>query len=243
MLQSNIKIFSRTGWIDDSYFPCPTMNLADFETIFDLLEHPVQILHYITRRTELESSIEFFGCELDILGLYFDTLLNNIETNEYNSIIVSDMSREIDKYYESKDININIEKPKPKISKLFNDIFLQLEKRSTKRWSEIGVILNMFSPEDQIKLSKFIKEKKYIVNKTWNLPNHENMIIFIPPICSQYALVYVMFKNGNRDKRYNFFNHAASFGLEHEHVKYCLVIGKNIDDKELSYHYIALAQR
>ncbi len=36
-LQSNLSRFSETGWLPKGFIPCPTMNLSDFETLFDIL--------------------------------------------------------------------------------------------------------------------------------------------------------------------------------------------------------------
>ena len=61
--------------------------------------------------------------------------------------------------------------------------------------------------------------------------NHQNM-----------ALAVVLFKEENRDRRYEFIDHASALGLEPEHVRYCLIIAINIDKDDLPYHYIALAE-
>lgn len=42
-LQANLNQLNNTNWLPEDFYPCPTMNLADFETLFDYLEHPVQI--------------------------------------------------------------------------------------------------------------------------------------------------------------------------------------------------------
>ena len=57
------------------------MNLADFETVFDVLDHPVQILHYLMKREATEASVRYLADELDLLGLYLTTLLEfgNVE--------------------------------------------------------------------------------------------------------------------------------------------------------------------
>ena len=75
-VQSSIKKLEDTGWLPAGFVPCPTMSLADFETVFDLLEHPVQILHYLMKREAIEASIGYLADELDLLGVYLDTLLD-----------------------------------------------------------------------------------------------------------------------------------------------------------------------
>jgi len=243
-LQSNLHLFEQTGWLPDDFIPCPTMNLADFETLFDFLEHPVQIIHYLQRRTELEGDIRFIGDELDFMGLYITTLLNvgDITTDDQSEIIITDMSAPLDKYYMSRDQGIIIEKPKPKISQLFKEIFHKLEERSTARWTEIGTILNRFSPADQLKLVKYLKTLKKIVEKKWKQEGHKNTTIYNPPASSEYALSFVLYKNENAKDRDKFIGHASNIGLEPDHVKYCIIIAKNIDMDDSPYHFIALAE-
>jgi len=243
-LQTNLRLFNNTGWVPNDFQPCPSMNLADFETLFDFLEHPVQIIHYLLRRSELEGKYKFMGDELDYMGLYITTLMNigNMIGDGKAEFIISGMSEPLDKYYMSKDQGILIDKPQPKVSPLFKKIFRKLEERSTPRWTEIGCILNRFHPDDQIKLVRYIKDLSKVVNRTWQTEGHKNIAIYEPPESSEYALAVVLFKEENRDRRYEFIDHASVQGLEPGHVRYCLVIAINIDNDDLPYHYIALAE-
>ena len=239
-LQSDLNSYNSTGWIPDGFVPCPIIDLADFETLFDFLEHPIHIIHYLQRRTELIGQVEFIGDELDLMAYYQKTLFNINIQNKNTPIVISGISKPIDNYYNYRDLEINLEKPKPIISKLFLDILSKLEERSTPGWSEIGYILNMFSPDDQIKLSKSIKKQKKIVNRLWKNDGHENIIVLIPAFSSEYALTYVLFKNENSNRKNEFIDHATNLGLDPNHVNCCLVIAKNIDKDDLPYHFIGI---
>jgi hypothetical protein len=241
-IQANVAQLNETGWLPESFVPCPTMNLADFETLFDFLDHPVQIIHYLETRQELEGKLEYMGDELDLMGLYIQTLFNMGDIDTDVNIYISEMSAPLDAYYNSRDAGVNIPKPHPLVSPLFSKFMEQLEKRQTPRWTEIGVILNRFSPDDQRKLTKMIEVLKDRVRKNWMLDDHKNMVIYIPPKASQYAICYVMFSNGNAERRNEFIEKAAFFGLEPVHVKQCLVIAKNLDDDNLAYHFIGLME-
>lgn len=242
-LQTNLKLFEDTGWLPDGYESCPSTNLADFETIFDLLEHPVQILHYLERRSIIQRQYNLMGDELDYLGLYLSTFLALGNFSDYATdhvIDISGMSDSIDSYYQAKDAGVSIQKPKPKTSKLFTEIFNQLEKRSTPRWTEIGCILNMYVPEDQVQLSNMIKILSKRVHHTWQQVGHKNMIILCPHESSEYSLAVVLYKDANKQLRDKFINEASVQALEPDHVKQCLLIAKNIDDNEIAYHLIGL---
>jgi len=239
-IQANVSYFKDTGWLPEDFVPCPTMNIADFETLFDYLEHPVQIIHYLERRQEIEASIKYLGDELDLMGWYYSTLFNfgDIDKNaEWN---ITGMSKPLDNYYQSKDQGILLDKPNPKMSDLFLKILTQLEQRKTHRWTEIGAILHRFPPKDQEKLTKLLGKLEKNVRRKWKDEGHENILLFVPPQASIYAMSYVLYLNDNSERRNEFINAAARMGLDQEHVKYCLVIAKNIDRNELAYHFIGL---
>lgn len=242
VIQSSLKHLEGTNWLPQDFEPCPTMNLADFEVVFDLLDHPVQILHYLSRRAELEGAIGYLADELDLLGLYISTLFNIGNVRGNNFLDLTGMSAPIDKFYNSLDAGVELKKPKPKIKPLFSAVFSQLENRALDRWTEIGFALNMFSPDDQDKFIQFLPKIEKNVRRKWKEEGHENMLIYSPPKASHYALAYVMFKDQNEDRRIEFIEHAAALALEPSHVKHVVVIGKNIDRNDVAYHTICLAE-
>ena len=158
-IQSCLKLLEDTGWLPTDFEPCPTMNLADFETVFDILDHPVQILHYLMRREATEGSFGYLADEIDLLGLYITTLLNIDDVGPDVDFVFTGMSAPLDAYYNSLDEGVALDKPRPANSPLFADIFSQLEQRGFARWTEIGVALNMFSPDDQIKITKQLAKR------------------------------------------------------------------------------------
>jgi hypothetical protein len=244
-LQTNLAKIADAGWLPADFKACPTITLADFEILFDLLEHPVQIIHYLQRRTELEGKFNFVGDELDLLGLYQTTFLDlgNIQVDEDSLFNLTGLSAPIDKYYMSKGEGIQTPKPKPKISPLFDSVFQMLESRSIPRWTEIGVILNRFPPEEQLKITDQVKRQTKVVRKKWKEDGHKNIVICHPPRSSSYSLAWVLITNENLDKRDYFIEQASFLGLEQSHVKTCLIISTNIDTPEEAYNFIGLFER
>ena len=179
-IQLSLKQLENTCWLPTDFVPCPTMNLADFETVFDVLEHPVQILHYLIKREAIETSVNYLADELDLLGLYLTTLLDIGDVEPEAEISLAGMSAPLDIYYNSLDAGVTLAKPQPAISPLFASIFSQLEERNPARWTEIGVALNMFSPDDQNRFTKRLAKLEKRVHRSWRTPGHENMLILIP---------------------------------------------------------------
>jgi ribosomal protein L7/L12 len=246
VLQSNIALIEKAGWLPDGFVPCPNISLADFETLFDLLESPIMILHYLQRRTELPNEIHIQGDELDLMGMYLDTLfdLGDIGSTGAKHIYATGASRRIDNFYSTFNENnqLGLVKPRPKINPFFERIIDALAERATPRWTEIGIALNRISPFDQIKIVKAIRDLEGVVKKKWNIQGHKNMFLYVPHNSSNYALAYVMYTNGNASQRDAFVNSAISYAAENRHVKYCLIIAKNIELHDRPYHFIAMAE-
>ena len=246
MLQTNLHQFNPTGWIPDEYTPCLTISLGDFETLFDLLESPDYIIHYLQRRNEMQHDDDFVmhGDEIDFMGMYLSDLLSVDKANygESAMLVIHGMSKHIDKYYASKDEGIDIEKPKPKTVKLFRDIVHKLKDRCPYRWLEMACISNSFHPDTQIEVVRDLQRLSRVVNRRWKEPKHVNSLRLHSNCCKKYSLVLFLFKEANADLRKDFVNQAASYGLDIEGVEQCLVIGINIDRKDSPYHIIGLAE-
>lgn len=242
VIQSSLKRFEGTGWLPSDFTPCPTMNLADFETVFDLLEHPVQILHYLMKREIIEKSVGYFADELDLLGLYLTTLLDigDVEPNvDFN---LSGMSGPLDVYYNSLDAGVIRKKPKPATSPVFASIFDQLQRRAPARWTEVGVALSMFSPDDQRRITKKLTKLEKRVHRKWRTSGHDNMLICTPSKASNCALAYVMFKDGNAAERHKFMESVVSAALDSPHVETVVMIARNLDRHSAGYSALALVE-
>lgn len=241
-IQTNIAALSETGWLPDDFTPCPTMNLADFETLFDLLDHPVHILHYLESRQELESKLGYIGDELDLMGLYLSTLFNIGDIEECPDVYIAGMSHDLDVYYNSRDAGIELPKPRPKISPLFEELLLALQERGRHRWSEFASLLQRISPDDQLKVMKKIRQLSARVRKHWRTRNHKNTLIFTPPRSTWCAVAFVLVVEQTLDRRSEFMENAAMLALSSKHVEKCLVVVRNIDRATEPYASIGVYQ-
>ncbi len=242
-LQSNIYKLKETSWIPENYDPCPTMNIADFEILFDIFDNSTQIINYLEIREELEGNIRYEGDELDLIAVYMENHLNLAGINPEWSLRISGMSKKIDDYYQLKEHNPNIEKPKPRMNKYFEKILAQIEKRKPNGWVQLGSIIYRLYPDDQLKIVNFLKKIKNNVRKNWRIKGHHNIINYVPPQSSNYAFTFVVFCDKNIEKRHEFLDEAMEIGLNPKHVDYCLCIGINIDRNDMPYAMIAMSEK
>lgn len=239
-IQSNLNSLDKTGWFPSDFEPCPTMTVSDLEVLFDIIEHPVQIIHYLQRRTSIEKSVDYSGDEIDLLGLYISTLFHPIYfKTKIGKMIITAMSSPIDDYYTLKENRMSPSKPVPPMTESFKNILTQLEERQPYQWTELGAILCRFASKEQKDLFRKVNLLAKSVNKNWKKPNHKNMIILTPDERSEYALCYVLCKSQNYSKRHEFINSGIEKAFSPKHVEQVLVICKNIDD-EMPYHFIGL---
>lgn len=239
-IRSTLRLLGDVGWLPEDFAPSPTMNLADFEMAFDLLGHPVRILHYLSRREAIEGNVGYLADGHDLLGLYLTTLL---DTDDAGLDIVpgmNELSAPLDTYYRSLDMGVTAEKPRPAITPLFASVFAQLQREGIDRWPEIGVALGRFSPGDQKRVSKTLARLRKGVHRNWKWPDHRNTAICIPSAAPDHALGYVMFRDGNADGMHGFMEQAASAALASGDVRTAVVIARNIDRDDVAYDAIAL---
>jgi hypothetical protein len=244
VIQSHVLGMKETGWLPYNFEPCPSFGLGDFEVIFEILEHPVQIIHYLERRAELEIELKYLGDEMDLLGLYLTTLFDlKIPPDEKCYLSIYGMSEPIDEYYTLIAAGEKPSRPKANISKYWNEVLSQLESRQVEQWIELGVELLRFSPADQQRMIKMAESRKRHVNKNWRDDNHENIFIYVPPPPSQASLAMFLFKDANASQRHEFMDVALAQGLRGQaHIKKCVAIGKNIDRNDMAYHIIGMGE-
>ncbi|EMF81206.1 hypothetical protein LEP1GSC188_2725 [Leptospira weilii serovar Topaz str. LT2116] len=150
------------------------------------------------------------------------------------------MSKIVDDYYTLKDAGDNIQKQTIEFNDLFKKIFKKLEDRSVPRWVEFGVALSRFTPIEQDKIVDFIEKLKVQVANNWHSKDLKNMLIYAPPKGSEYGLAYILYNHETFHRRKEFIDSASAHVFEQSHVKYGLVIVKNIDIEESSYDFIGI---
>ena len=120
MLSSAESELKAAGWIRPDLVLAPTMTIADLETVIDILERPVFLLHYFGERQRVQREGHVLADEIDFLGTYLENGLNlgDLEKQGLN-VSLSGMSALIDAFYNSLDAGVDVAKPKPRLSHYF----------------------------------------------------------------------------------------------------------------------------
>jgi len=237
--QMGITLLDKTGWIPKDFVPCPTMNIASFETVFDIFDNPIEIINYLEMREELELKIKYQGDELDLISYYIDShlILDGIDTSM--RLILTGQAEKIDNYYSVKDYGHFVEKPKTTIDNFFKNIILQLEERKPFGWMNMSSIFYRLTPLIEEEFFQAIETMHRELIDMGNEGNYLNKMVFTP-FDSEYAFCYVVYNYETYNKRFNFIDDAVQNALSVDNIKYCLVVGKNLDVTEHYYSFIAI---
>ena len=106
--------------------------------------------------------------------------------------------------------------------------------------TEIGMALNMFSPDDQVKITEELMRIEKRFNQNRGVRDHENTLIYTPSKASKYALGYVILKNEEIGERAKFMQNVADTTFKDYNVKRVIVIAKNIDKCDIIYSTIGI---
>jgi hypothetical protein len=131
-----------------------SLNLLDLEIVVDLLDHPSEVLHYLTRRTEIERSQFLTGDEVDLLALYLQTGFNlgEHEFEEQHHLDVTGLSHAIDVWHYRREAGLPAHHPSMQRTDWWERLLSLAEERCGPRWAEIGVSLCNVADYDQREL-------------------------------------------------------------------------------------------
>jgi hypothetical protein len=221
------------------------MPIVALETVFEFLEGTQQKLHYLSRRSEWESHVDYMADEYDLLAFYLATGFNvgafEFENNQH--LMIYGLSEKLNQYFRGKTQSKSIPKPILELTQWWRDILAQSEKRAFDGWTDVGMSLLSSRRSDQCNFEKAAKKLKKNVRTNWNKQGHINFLVGTtgPPQRQTAISAYAFKDHITREKRdadiRKIFERVAS----ETGCKDVLVIGIDADEKEYAYQFIALA--
>lgn len=245
IVSSYHPILREAGLLAPEVEVAPTMSLAELESVFELLEHPSEKLHYLSRRAELEANSNYFGDELDLLAFYLDKgfCIGETEFDRTKLMGLYGDSKTLDPYFMRQWHKQSVRKPKRPLTKWWEAVLDGIEKSRTQGWSELGQILLGVAYEEQMEFernSRHIKRSVLLDGPEWRRECVVNMLVGVR---QHDAIVGIAYKDLSREGRRELFDQAVSNMLQHESVQRVMVIGWDVVQPRQPHNVAFMARR
>ena len=244
-IQSNLREIVDSGIFGHDLPIAVAMSLADLQSVFHILESPIEKMHYLLRREEIQNSVKYLADELDLLGLYLRTgfSLGEFEQGQAQLISVG-MSSDIDEYFQALDQGIEREKPRRKLTKWFSDIEYRLSGRKPPRWTEAALMVLDTGFDDQKKLeAQFGRICRSLRKRRPSKGEIINTIGVFPPAWRRTGLACVAFYEDERSKRHAIMESGSMHVFRNSHAERCLVIACDVNGDNYPYATLGVFDR
>lgn len=240
MTSTNLKQLIRAGVTNKKIEDLATsISLTDLEVVFDLLPNTAEKLHYLQRRRELESNIEYIGDELDLLAWYLDDGFNLGEDQEKYGLFKMDLkSKELDHYIIGTANKEKVTKPFLRRSPWWKDILNRLESKKPENWLTISYLLHNVNYEDQIVLAKMKDQLTNAILTGKTEEKHNWIILKTAEKKRQFTIAVYCYTDSLKDERNDMISDIL-YSDEMEGMKGTLVIAINVDQKHYPYSSLA----
>lgn len=239
-IHTNINALKDIGYVPPDINVAPAFTLADLEIAFDILQSPLERLHYFFRRGVWEGKADYTADEIDLLGVYLNTGLNVGDIHKGARLVLLGQSKPIDEYYESQRHGINRIKPSYKATQWWRDILRRLEGKKPDRWIEAGITLLSAGYGQQVEMERRMKSLVATVKRERERAAAHNGLIFFASTDASEAVVILALMGTQMAERFRLMKNLASHAFsENVDLVQCVVIAINVDDP--IYPYSALA--
>jgi len=124
------RLLADAGLVKADTTPAPTMTISDLDTVFEFLQGPLQKLHYLFRRQQLEGSALIKGDEIDKLALYLDNGFGIGDAEHDGTVILLDgMSEPLDYYMMVAERGPAPERPCRRLTRFWADVIDDIQCR------------------------------------------------------------------------------------------------------------------
>lgn len=195
-----------------------SISLPDLELVTDILKHPSEVLHYLTRRIEIERREFLQGDEADLLGLYLQTGFNlgEKEFEGQDILDVTGMSDPIDVWHYRSEAGLKAQCPRVERTSWWEAVLTRIEERRGPRWPEIGVTLCNVPPEAQRELEQAMEQLRNEV-VSGERPPTDVMVFHNGPPQRRDVFIGVIAASPDKDERARQYEQAVSVAItEHE---------------------------
>ncbi len=237
--------FKRIGWVPADHDLAPTISIADFMCVIDILDSPIPLLHYLSERKFVQKSFKLLGDEMDFLGLYLETGFNLAAVEkQHDNVLITELSGQIDRYYDSRDVGMKLAKPMIKLRPLFRNIVERISQRRPEGWTIVGLhLLNSADYAEQQKMEKALTKLRRMVQKNYRDPAHVNSLQIQPLKRRKAWLIFYLYPNEMRPIHKAVMERLASEALNQSQSEECCVFGRCIDNWQMPYEALCVVRK
>ena len=208
-----VRAMLDAGLIDPAVATSPTMPLVHFEEVIHMIETPVERLHYLARRAEIERNIELLADEEDFIALYLATGFNlgELEFQEETRLMISPLSEDLQPYLTAFHSGADAIKPRRRYTQWWSQILRRLQRNTFSNWTLAALVLLDVRHEQQREFEAAARKMLKNVRSNWHRQGHLNAIVLANgPEKRRNAVVAVGVKRVNRDERNTIVENALS---------------------------------
>ncbi len=219
-----------------------TVSLSDLMVIGEILEKPWAILHYLIRRQDIQHRVKYVGDEIDLLGLYLRTGFNLSDFEDTGDVLLATgMSKDIDDYYQLRQIDSETHKPKQQMTKWFASIISGLYERGPKGWTEIAILLLDMSIEQQRDAEKWFRKIVAKVSKSKaDIEKLQNVLVVQLDGAHRSLYAFVAIRPIEYSDRHRIMENAAIAAFDGAERDSCVVIALNTERAHQPYSSLGL---
>jgi hypothetical protein len=226
------------GMLDSAVAGASTIALVDLENIAVLLDHPAQVLHYFSRRGEIDQHLDFLADELDMLALYLGTgfVLGEFEFATEQYVSFYGLSDQIEPFLFSKSAGITVTKPRLKLTKYWQELLSRFEERRFPNWTLASLALLNVGYEAQQDFESQQTEMCDRIGTTLPKEGEINTVIAINGNSRQRsAIVSVGIRNISDAERRATLQHAVHSAMEHGQCEEVMFLCHRVDLRDGPY--------
>lgn len=175
------RMLREAGLVDKHLESVPTFHVHELENVIDILDHPTLLMHYLHRRSELETSRDLLAYERSLLAMYLATGfdLGSIEEREGMPFMIPTMDETLEPYFMGKELKRPVIKPKRHFTEWWKDILLKVQERKTPGWMESSYGLLSVGYERQQEFEEAIRKIVPEVEARWPDPDLKNAVVLV----------------------------------------------------------------
>ena len=242
-LACEARLMTDAGLLDPAASGAPTIALVDLENMVVLLERPSQLLHYLSRRGEIDQHMDFLADELDLLALYLGTgfVFGEFEHAPKQYFSFYGLSDQIEPFLFSKSAGISVIKPRLKLTSYWNELLSRFGERRFPNWTLASFALLNVGYEAQQDFEKQQIELCDRIRHTTHAEGEINTVIAINGNSqNRSAIVSVAVRNVSDEDRMGTLQHAVHSAMEHGQCEEVLFLCHRVDLPDQPYYTAGL---